>query len=84
MKHEILYRCYGLVVRQVMKGGSCCRLPFSYMLPSPDAVVGYITDDPKYSRFLLELENAQKASAEESRGEGTDKNGDGALADHIV
>ena len=26
MKHEILYRCYGLVVRRVMKGGSCCRL----------------------------------------------------------
>ena len=78
-KYDILYRCYGLVVSKVMKGGSCCRLPFSYVLPSPDAVVAKIISDPKFGKFLDKLEKAQTASAEESRGEGTDKNGDGTL-----
>ena len=63
-KYEILYRCYGLVVRQVMKGGSCCRLPFSYKLPSPSAVVSAIVNDPKYSKFLDELEKPRQTASE--------------------
>ena len=63
-KYEILYRCYGLVVRQVMKGGSCCRLPFSYKLPSPSAVVSAIVADTKYSKFLDELEKPRQTASE--------------------
>ena len=78
-KYDILYRCYGLVVSKVMKGGSCCRLPFSYVLPSPDAVVAGIMKGEKYDKFLKEFEKSQTASADAVRDEGTDKNGDGTL-----
>ena len=56
-KYEILYRCYGLVVSKVMKGGSCFTLPFSYKLPSPSAVVSAIVKEEQYGNFLKEFEN---------------------------
>ena len=97
-KYEILYRCYGLVVSKVMKGGSCFTLPFSYKLPSPSAVVSAIVKEEQYGNFLKEFENFDETPQQtafgtaSSRDEGGNKQtsapqngGTGAPpSDHIV
>ena len=68
-----MYRCYGLVVSKVMKGGSCCTLPFSYKLPSPSAVVNAILSDEHYDNFLKEFENFDEMSQQTAFGTGSSR-----------
>ena len=70
---EILYRCYGLVVSKVMKGGSCFTLPFSYKLPSPSAVVSAIVKEEQYGNFLKELESFDDTPQQTAFGPGSSR-----------